>query len=131
MIRWDDEMRWPEMKQKETRNSETCQANYGLFIENILSSLVLNTEKGGEKRDLTSAYNLSSQESISGQTEMRSTHKAQTSRRSSTPIKRSCRDFSKVFWHLKMQIHTMREPMALDNSWPHPIGNQHGEKHDS
>lgn len=25
----------------------------------------------------------------------------------------------------------MREPMALDNSWPHPIGNQHGEKHDS
>lgn len=86
------------MKQKETRNSETCQANYDLFIENILSSLVLNTEEGGEKRGLTPAYNLSSQESISGQTEMRSTHKVQTtSRRSRTPIKRSCRDFSKVF----------------------------------
>lgn len=115
------------MKQKETRNIEPCQPNYGLFIENILSPLVLNTEEGGEKRDLRPAYNSSSQESISGQTEMRSTHKAQTSRKASTPIKKELQRFFKVLRHLKMQIHTVRE----DNGWPHPVGNQHGGKHDS
>lgn len=120
------------MKQKEMRrNSEIDQSTDIRFIENTLSPPVLNTEEGGEQKDLRPAYNSSSQQNISGRTEMRSTHKPQTSRRPSTPIKKSCRDFSNLLRHLKIQICAVREPTALDNGWPHPVGNQHAEKHDS
>jgi len=120
------------MKQKETRrNNAIHQPRYVLVIENVLSPSVLNTEEGGEQRDLRPGYNSSSQQNISGQTETSSTHKPQISSRSSTHTNQSCRDFSKVFRHLKMQMCTAREPTALDNGWPHAAGNQHTEKHDS
>lgn len=89
-------MRWHDKtKQTETRrNSEIHQPTNVPFIVSILSPPVLNTE-GGRQRDLRPAYNSSSEQNISGQTEMRSTHKPHTSRRSQRSHKKELQRFFK------------------------------------
>lgn len=89
MIRWD-EMRWDEMRWDETNRNKKKQLyrpTDDLFVENDLFPPVLNTE-GGEQSDFRPAYNSSSQQNISRQSEIRSTHKSKTSRSSSIPIKK-------------------------------------------
>lgn len=72
-------MRWDEMKPTEMRrNTEIYQSADVPFTENILPPPVLNT-KGGTQRLWNvithRTYNSSSQQNISGQTDIRSTNK--------------------------------------------------------
>lgn len=94
-------MRQTEMR----RNTEIYHSANVPFTEDILLPPVLNSEGGTQSHHRT-AYNSSSQQNVSGKTEIRRISETLVSRRSNIPTKGSYGDFSKGFRHLKMQIFT-------------------------